>query len=77
MVANAGAFPRDPMDTRLMASVRSGVIDETNRAVNPADDALRLPFSTPPTPPADRDDDGMPDAWELAHGTDPDELALR
>jgi len=26
---------------------------------------------TPAKPPADRDGDGMPDAWERAHGLDP------
>lgn len=38
--------------------------------------AVALPASEwyeyPPTPASDRDHDGMPDAWETAHGLDPD-----
>jgi len=73
MVATVGAFPRDPMDRRLMQFVRGSVLDGRPADVNPAGDALSLDFdaATPPAAPADSDLDGMPDAWELEHGLDP------
>lgn len=72
MVANVGAFPRAPMDRRLLESVRTSTVDRTpyNRAG--AADGLSLAYgSTPPARPADTDGDGMPDAWETANGLDP------
>ncbi len=73
MLATVGAFPRDPMDRRLMQFVRVGVLDGRPSDVNPAGDALSLDFNaaTPPAAPADSDLDGMPDAWEIEHGLDP------
>ncbi|MEZ4406730.1 MAG: hypothetical protein R3A52_09665 [Polyangiales bacterium] len=67
--ANGGAFPRDPMDTRLMGFVASGTIDSRASNTNPANDALRTP--TTGTAPTDSDNDGMPNAWETAHGLNP------
>jgi pectate lyase len=70
-VAHAGAFPRDPMDRRLMDFVARGVIDPRPSDRNPVGDALLPAFSgAPPAPPADADGDGMPDDWERAHGLD-------
>jgi hypothetical protein len=66
-----GAFPRDPMDTRLMGFVQRNQIDPRRADVNPANDALRTAFTTAPAAPADSDNDGMPDDWERAHGLDP------
>ncbi len=66
---NAGAFPRDPMDTRLMGFVSSGTIDSRASNTNPANDALRTP--TTGSAPVDSDGDGMPDAWETARGLNP------
>ncbi|MEZ4405535.1 MAG: right-handed parallel beta-helix repeat-containing protein [Polyangiales bacterium] len=71
MVDNVGAFPRDPMDTRLMEAVANESITMTAANRNPAGDALRLPFTTPPPAPVDTDNDGMPDEWELRYGLDP------
>lgn len=73
LVAEVGAFPRDPMDRRLMRHPASGTFDPAELATNPAGDALALAFAagSPPTLPPDGDRDGMPDAWELAHGLDP------
>lgn len=73
LVAEVGAFPRDPMDRRLMLHPGRGTFDPAELATNPADDALALDFDpgSPPTPPPDGDGDGMPDAWERAHGLDP------
>lgn len=70
-VARAGAFPRDPMDRRLMDAVARGQISLQPRHINPAGDGSALPFTTPPAPPSDTDGDGMPDAWETAHGLNP------
>ncbi|MDB4932957.1 MAG: hypothetical protein JWM10_5441 [Myxococcaceae bacterium] len=71
-VANAGAFPRDPMDRRLMANVSAGTFDSRAINTNPANDALLVNFAgAAPAAPADADSDGMPDAWETAHGLNP------
>ncbi|MEZ4435335.1 MAG: hypothetical protein R3F65_23275 [bacterium] len=70
IVAAAGAFPRDPMDRRLMAAVAARRIDDAPWHQNPADDTFTLD-PAPPPPPADTDGDGMPDEWERAHGLDP------
>lgn len=70
-VLQAGAFPRDPMDLRLMGAVNQGQITLQPRHINPVGDGSALPFATTPLPPADSDGDGMPDAWELARGLNP------
>ncbi|HLA78763.1 MAG TPA: hypothetical protein VJU18_14380 [Vicinamibacteria bacterium] len=70
---NAGAWPRDPMDRRLMEPVRTGSFDPAPRDTNPYGDAYLFDFppGSPPPAPTDSDNDGMPDAWELAHGLNP------
>jgi len=70
-VFRAGAFPRDPMDRRLMDAVARGQITPLPRHINPAGDGSALPFTIAPAAPADTDGDGMPDAWEAAHGLNP------
>jgi hypothetical protein len=67
----AGAFPRDPMDDRLMSFPRSGTFESANKATNPKNDALSSHWRNPPGAPADGDGDGMPDAWEVENGLDP------
>ena len=70
-VLRTGAFPRDPMDRRLMDAVERGQIALQPRHINPARDGSALPFATAPLPPADSDGDGIPDTWELTHGLNP------
>jgi len=73
VLAHAGAFPRDPMDRRLMGYIADGVIPGTPPNVNPVNDTWKTDFppTSPPPPPTDTDNDGMPDDWERAHGLDP------
>jgi hypothetical protein len=72
IVAHAGAFPRDPMDRRLIGYVASGMIPTSASNTNLANDARLNDWgATPPAAPVDTDSDGMPDAWERAHGLDP------
>ena len=73
-VLTAGAFPRDPMDKRLMQAVERREIALVPRSVNPAGDGSALPWAPgarPPAAPQDTDGDGMPDTWETANGLNP------
>ena len=54
-----------------MGYVAQGVIAGATAATNPANDARSTDWTTPPPVPADGDNDGMPDAWERAHGLNP------
>ena len=59
----AGAFPRDPMNTRTVAEARNGT-----GSMGKINDAF---LTSAPTPPVDTDLDGMPDTWESARGLNP------
>jgi hypothetical protein len=72
VLATAGALPRDETDRRLVREFltgtgKCGAPDRTHNSPIPA------PQSG--TPLADADSDGMPDAWERAHGLDPNDAA--
>jgi hypothetical protein len=100
VLAHAGAtLPvRDPVDQRVTAMVRTGVVgraeatpEDSARAsavgyaekwVKELEEGVRLGFITNPaqvggypdykgTPYVDTDGDGLPDAWETAHGLNP------
>ncbi len=64
VLAGSGAFPRDAVDRRVVSEVRTrtGSIGMPDRT---------LPSIAPGTPYRDVDADGMSDAWERAHGSDP------
>lgn len=72
LLNRAGAWPRDPMDIRLLQHVISNTISPADPATNPAGDT-HLPAYTgaAPAAPQDTDGDGMPDAWEIARGFNP------
>lgn len=72
MVSNCGAFPRDHMDKRLMTPIANrDIAPEPVDGTDYFHDAFIIP-ATAPEPPADRDNDGMPDNWEIKHGLNPD-----
>jgi len=69
----AGAFPRDGRDVRLAAYLGKPVDQrplawKNGMGVETSDSP---PAGPAPAPPPDRDQDGMPDAWEQAHGLNP------
>lgn len=68
VLAGAGAsHARDAVDARIVA----GVLDGTGRIINSQAEVGGWPDLAPGTPWTDTDADGMPDAWETAHGLDP------
>lgn len=69
VLAGAGAtLPRrDRADMRLMEEIRNG----TGRIIDSPADVGGWPELAAAEAPADTDNDGLPDAWERAHGLDP------
>ena len=63
----------DLVDRRILAEVRSG----TGQIIHHPSEVGGWPPLSVGKPLADRDDDGMPDAWEQAHGLNPDDGADR
>ncbi|MBN4049579.1 pectate lyase, partial [bacterium AH-315-N03] len=66
---SAGARPwsRDSVDLRIVADVRAG----SGRIVDSVSEAGGYPSVARGTRVVDGDRDGMPDAFERSHGTDP------
>jgi pectate lyase len=58
---------RDEVDARVVGEVRAG----TGRIIDSPQQVGGWPVYRSGRPPADRDGDGMPDAWEKAHGLNP------
>lgn len=76
VLAHTGAtFPRrDPVDARVIESVRTGRPTFQDGIIDsPADVGGWPEYSG--SVPADADADGMPDAWETQHGLDPKDRA--
>jgi hypothetical protein len=69
VLSKAGARPwsRDSKDAAIAANVTAG----TGTFVNTPADAGGYPVLTATPAPADSDNDGMPDDWESAAGSDP------
>jgi hypothetical protein len=69
VLASVGAYrhSRDAIDLRIVNSVRDKTGSSRVSTTGPWPDLA----SGAPAPPADSDHDGMPDAWEIAHGLDP------
>ena len=70
---NCGAFPRDPMDRRLIGYLSRNVDDTPSPQSNGngIDFGDAYAVDTTRNLPVDTDRDGIPDAYELAHGLDP------
>jgi hypothetical protein len=75
VAARAGAFPRDAMDTRLVGYLAKPIDARPaawrNDSGIDARDAFVRPAKPAPAAPRDTDNDGIPDAWETAHGGNP------
>lgn len=69
VLGGAGATrpARDAVDRRIVDNARTG----TGRVINSQREVGGWPKLTAGSPPPDTDRDGMPDAWERAHGLDP------
>jgi len=63
---------RDSVDARIINEVATGTATYGNNGIiNTAGDVGGWPTLASGTPPTDTDHDGMPDAWETAHGLNP------
>ena len=68
VLAGAGAsLRRDAVDRRVVDDVRN----RRGRLINSQDQVGGWPMLRSTPAPVDRDRDGMPDTWEVAHGMDP------
>jgi hypothetical protein len=66
VLAEAGCFPRDAVTRRIIQETRDGTGEWGRRGPSDLMEGL-----IPSGPQRDRDDDGIPDEWELSHGLDP------
>ncbi|MDR0833768.1 MAG: T9SS type A sorting domain-containing protein [Candidatus Symbiothrix sp.] len=79
VLAGAGAFPRDAVDTRIVNETRtgtasgSGVLGANKGIIDSPDAVGGYPTYVTGTVPADSDHDGMPDAWETTNGLNPND----
>ena len=62
---------RDPVDVRVIDSVKN----RSGRSIASQDDVGSWPVLTSAPAPQDTDRDGLPDAWETAHGLNPQDPA--
>ncbi len=81
----AGAFPRDAIDTRAVTEAKNGTASKhgtfnnnsVSGIIDKPEDAGGWPTYKTSNVPADSDKDGMPDAWETAHGLNPSNASDR
>lgn len=73
VLEQAGAIhpKRDPVDTRLVQEVRDG----TGHVIRYEKEVGGYPLYAGGEAPPDADGDGIPDAWEQAHGLNPNDAA--
>ena len=72
MLASAGAsLVRDAADTRMIGQLRS--LGKQGKIINSEADVSGIGTLVSKPCPTDTDDDGMPDAWEAAHGLNPND----
>ncbi len=73
VLAGAGAWPRDLIDTRVVKNVREGTAPYGNNGIIdvPSQAEGDIAYDTY-NRVVDNDADGMDDAWELANGLDPE-----
>jgi hypothetical protein len=69
ILSSVGAFPRDKVDLRVIQQVRK----RTGSRINSPKEVGGWPDYSAERAPSDRDQDGIPDRWELDHGIDPDD----
>jgi pectate lyase len=69
VATRAGALPADPLNRRWRDSTLSRSFPTIDYGTPLADDSFDLDFdpNNPPAPPIDTDQDGMPDAFEIAN----------
>ena len=67
VLAHAGALPRDPVDSRVIADIAK----ESGKGIASQDDIGGWPLLSTERGPRDSDEDGMPDSWESSHGLNP------
>lgn len=72
VLASAGAFPRDAVDTRIVNEATTGVCAYGNHGIlDTPEQAGGYPEYNTYDTITDQDGDGMDDAWELTNGLDP------
>jgi len=81
VLAGAGAFPRDAVDTRIVEEVRTGTASGSGargQNLGIIDDPEAVggyPTYVSTESPLDSDGDGMPDAWEIEKRLNPNDAA--
>lgn len=78
VLAHAGcSLPnRDSIDARVIEEVRTGYAKFGNNGIiTTPEDVGGWPKLASEPPPADADEDGMPDEWEKTHGLNPNDAA--
>ncbi|MET0029201.1 MAG: hypothetical protein ABW101_16345 [Candidatus Thiodiazotropha sp.] len=74
VLSQAGAFPRDRVTRRTVREVISSTGIWRRNAPAAPSDAWFLSGLESASPEPDRDGDGLPDAWEVSRGYDPDRV---
>lgn len=79
VLAAAGAFPRDVVDTRIVEEVRTGTASGSGNfgtklgIIDDPDAVGGYPIYNSTEAPLDSDHDGMPDEWEIKNGLNPND----